>query len=124
MRGEHSNGGDLSQDSLRPELHRKGVAEKVLPMNDPASKRTRSFYNALSASSVGLELGVAVILALLGGMWLDSQLGTEPWFMLVGLVIGLIAGFRNVLRAVDRSDRAAAREALRSAPLNDGVARG
>jgi ATP synthase protein I len=111
MRGEHSNGGDLSQDSLRPEVHRSRVAEKV--HDDPASKRTRGFYNALSASSVGLELGVAVILALLGGMWLDSQLGTEPWFMLVGLVIGLIAGFRNVLRAVDRSDRAAAREVAR-----------
>jgi ATP synthase protein I len=113
MRGELSNGGDLSQDSLRPEVHRSRVAEKALPLDDVASKRSRRFYNALSASSVGLELGIAVILALLGGMWLDTELGTSPWFMLVGLVIGLIAGFRNVLRAVERSDRAAAREAAR-----------
>jgi ATP synthase protein I len=115
MRGVSSNGGDLSQDSLRPEVHRSPVPveRSEAPYNDVASKRTRNLYNSLSASSVGLELGIAVIIALLGGMWLDSQLGTEPWFMLLGLVIGLVAGFRNVIRAVERSDRAAAREATR-----------
>jgi ATP synthase protein I len=112
MRGAAPDGGDLSQESLRPEVHRSRVADKVL--DDSASKRTRNFYHALSASSVGLELGVAVILALLGGMWLDTQLGTEPWFMLLGLVIGLIAGFRNVMRAIERSDRAAALELERA----------
>jgi len=70
-------------------------------------------YQALSSSSVGLELGVSVLLGLLGGMWLDTQAGTEPWLMLVGMVIGLIAGFRGVFRAVERSDRAAKSEEAR-----------
>ena len=74
---------------------------------DPASRRTKRAYNALSASSVGLELGISVIIALLFGMWLDRRLGTQPWLMLAFLVIGLIAGFRNVLRAVARVERAA-----------------
>jgi ATP synthase protein I len=114
MRSPSPNGGDLSQDQLRPEVHRSRVDAKAQSMpDDPATRRGRNFYNSLTASSVGLELGVAVVLALLGGMWLDRELGTEPWFMLAGLVIGLIAGFRNVIRAVDRSDRAAAREAAR-----------
>jgi ATP synthase protein I len=81
------------------------------PVIDPAARRSKRVYNALSASSVGLELGVAVIISLLFGMWLDRKLGTTPWLMLVFLVIGLIAGFRNVLRAVARAERAAADEA-------------
>jgi ATP synthase protein I len=120
MHGTPHNGGELSQDELRPELHRSRVDAKV-PLNDPASRRARNLYNSLSASTVGLELGVAVVLALLGGMWLDGELGTEPWFMLAGLVIGLIAGFRNVMRAIERSDRAAALEQSVPRPSGRGT---
>jgi ATP synthase protein I len=63
-------------------------------------------YEGLSSSSVGLELGLAVVVALLFGMWLDGKLGTQPWLMLVFLVLGLVAGFRNVLRAVARAEKA------------------
>ncbi len=86
--------------------HRKAVNATI----DPAARRGKRAYNALSASSVGLELGIAVIISLLFGMWLDRHFGTEPWLMLAFLVIGVIAGFRNVLRAVARADRAAAAE--------------
>lgn len=103
-----SHRGDLSQDSVLEPAHRSTVKPKAF--NDSASKRTRQAYNALTASSVGLELGVSVVIAVLGGMWLDSEIGTSPWFMLVGMVIGLIAGFRSVFRAVERSDRAARAE--------------
>ncbi|MEO8703521.1 MAG: AtpZ/AtpI family protein [Kofleriaceae bacterium] len=78
---------------------------------DPASKRTRGMYNALSASSVGLELGISVLVAMLGGIWLDNRLGTTPWLMLLCLGFGFAAGFRGVLRAVKRADRAAEAEA-------------
>lgn len=114
MQTASTHGGDLSQDSGPGTSHRSGVAEKVSKLpDDLASRRTRQMFNTLSASSVGLELGVAVIITLLGGIWLDNQLGTTPWLMLLCLVIGLIAGFRNVLRAVERADRAAAGEESR-----------
>ncbi|MGE0870853.1 MAG: AtpZ/AtpI family protein [Kofleriaceae bacterium] len=77
---------------------------------DPATRAGRGFFHAMSASSVGLEFGVAVALALGLGIYLDRKLGTQPWLMLVCLAFGFAAGFRGVLRAVDRSDRAAARE--------------
>jgi ATP synthase protein I len=86
--------------------HRKAVNVVI----DPAARRSKRAYNALSASSVGLELGIAVVIGLLFGMWLDRRFGTEPWLMLAFLVIGLVAGFRNVLRAVARADKAAADE--------------
>lgn len=109
MQPAPSHRGDLSQDSALEPVHRSSVKPKAF--EDSASKRTRGMYQALTASSVGLELGVSVLIGLLGGMWIDGQLGTDPWIMLVGLVIGFIAGFRAVLRAVERSDKAAAKEA-------------
>jgi len=109
--------GDLSQDSAIANGHRSGVTEPLLQraagLDDVASRRTRHMYQALSASSVGLELGISVVIGLLGGMYLDGKLGTEPWLMLACLAIGLVAGFRGVLRAVDRSDRAAQAEEAR-----------
>lgn len=109
-----SQGGDLSQDSVRGTAHRSPVAEKVSQrMDDPASRRTRGMYQALSASSVGLELGVSVLIGLLGGLWLDGKAGTDPWLMIAGVMLGLVAGFRGVLKAVERSDKAAAAEEKR-----------
>jgi len=107
MQGLPSHSGEMSQGSGMAKLHRKPVNEAL----DPAARRAKRAYNALSASSVGLELGIAVVIGLLFGMWLDRELGTQPWLMLVFLVLGLVAGFRNVLRAVARAERAAEDEA-------------
>jgi F0F1-type ATP synthase assembly protein I len=86
-----------SPESTRPAL---------TPAIDPAARASKRMYQGLSSSSVGLELGIAVVIALLFGMWLDRKLGTEPWLMLVFLVLGLVAGFRNMLRAVARAEKA------------------
>jgi ATP synthase protein I len=76
-----------------------------------AARSGRQFYQMLSASSIGLELGLSVVLGILFGRWLDGKLGTTPWLMLVFLGLGLVAGFRSVMRAVRRADRAAEAEA-------------
>ena len=108
MQSAPSHRGEMSQDSDKPTLH-----PSVGPMSrsrgvDPAARTGKRAYDALSASSVGLELGISVILGLLFGWWLDKQIGTTPWMMLLFLVFGLIAGFRGVMRAVTRAERAAA----------------
>jgi F0F1-type ATP synthase assembly protein I len=109
MQSGPSHGGDLSQVSAVAPLHRSRVpdAASVVDRIDPASCRTRGMYSALNASSVGLELGLSVLIGVLFGRFLDSELGTEPWMMLLWLAIGFAAGFRGVLRAVRRADREA-----------------
>lgn len=99
-----SNRGEMSHDSAALAPHRSVVTPSGI---DPAARTGKRAYDALSASSVGLELGISVILGLLFGWWLDKQLGTAPWMMLLFLVLGLIAGFRGVMRAVGRAERAA-----------------
>lgn len=104
--GSHS--GDLSHEAAGEPAHRSPVtpAATAATVSENGGKR---FYNMLSASSVGLELGLSVVIAVVFGIWLDGKLGTTPWMMLLWLCFGLAAGFRGVLRAVRRADREADR---------------
>ncbi|HEV2035411.1 MAG TPA: AtpZ/AtpI family protein [Candidatus Dormibacteraeota bacterium] len=43
-------------------------------------------------AGIGLYLAGAVLVPLLGGVLLDRVLHTAPVFVLVGLVVGLVAG--------------------------------
>lgn len=104
--GSHS--GDLSHETTGERSHRTPVTPGA-DTASPAARGGKRLYNALSASSVGLELGLSVVISVLFGMWLDGKLGTTPWLMLLWMGIGLAAGFRGVLRAVRRADREAAR---------------
>ena len=58
-------------------------------------KRYRRY---LRFSTVGLELGFAVIIGLVVGQYLDKWLGTEPWLLLLFVIFGMAAGFRSVFR--------------------------
>lgn len=112
MQNVPSQRGDMSQDSGAPSLHPEVVTRTTRrPALDPAARTGKKAYDALSASSVGLELGLSVIIGLLIGYYLDQYLGTQPWMMLLMLCFGLAAGFRGVLRAVKRAERAAEADA-------------
>jgi ATP synthase protein I len=111
MQTDPSQRGEMSQDSLGVPLHPEVVSPGRKPAIDPAARRGKRAFDTLSASSVGLELGLSVIIGLLVGYFLDSRYGTTPWLMLLFLGFGLAAGFRGVVRAVARFDRAAARDA-------------
>ena len=50
-------------------------------------------------SGVGLTLVISTVLGLWGGYALDQWLGTGPWLMLVGLLLGIASGFVNLFRA-------------------------
>lgn len=63
-----------------------------------------------SASVVGLNLVSATFVGLLMGWWLDRWLGTNPWLLLTFLVLGIAAGFKNVLHEVRKIQKADAQE--------------
>jgi ATP synthase protein I len=58
-------------------------------------------------ASVGIELVVSTVIGLLGGRWLDSKLSTTPWLTLVGLLLGVIAGFRSMFVAARAAQKKA-----------------
>lgn len=47
-------------------------------------------------ASAGLELVVAIVVGYFGGRLLDHWLGTDPICGYIGLILGIIAGFRNL----------------------------
>ena len=109
MQTEPRHSGDLSQDSAAQPAHHT-VVPLTKSVIDPAARTAHGAYRNLSSASVGLELGLSVLIGLLIGMYLDRQAGTGPWRMLAFLGFGFAAGFRGVLRAVRREDRHAAAE--------------
>jgi len=51
---------------------------------------------------MGLELGLSVVVGFLIGSWLDKWLGTEPYFLLIFGIAGIIAGYRSIFRLAKR----------------------
>ena len=58
---------------------------------------------AARLASVGIELSVSTVVGLLGGRWLDRKFGTDPYLSLVGLLIGVFAGFRSLIRTARKA---------------------
>ena len=52
----------------------------------------------MRAASLGLEIAVVVFLGAGGGYLADGYFKTGPWLMVLGLVIGSIAGFWNAYK--------------------------
>jgi F0F1-type ATP synthase assembly protein I len=48
--------------------------------------------------AVGFQLAATVVGGLLLGSWLDNKFGLTPWLTVVGLVIGSVGGFYNLIR--------------------------
>ena len=48
------------------------------------------------ASAIGLALVLAIFIGFLLGYYADQTFGTGYFFTFIGLILGIIAGFRNV----------------------------
>jgi ATP synthase protein I len=56
----------------------------------------------VNTASVGITLVMATVIGLAGGYYADRWLGTAPWLTMIGLGIGIVAGFVNLFRAARR----------------------
>lgn len=70
----------------------------------------RQLIRLTRSSAVGLEMGISVVVGLLGGKWLDGKAGTAPWLMIAGLLLGVVAGFRGLIRVAREAQRRAKEE--------------
>lgn len=46
----------------------------------------------------GLQFAASIALFLFLGMWLDKRLGTDPWLLIAGVMVGGTAGFWSIYR--------------------------
>lgn len=70
---------------------------------------------------LSLELVVATSIGGLLGYAFDWALGTSPWLMIVLVLLGAIAGVRNMLRAVDDINAAQEKVAAENRAQGDPV---
>lgn len=72
------------------------------PFRKSADGKSDPFLVAFGLyGAVGFQLAATVVGGLFLGSWLDRKLGTLPWLTIVGLVIGTIGGFYNLVRILD-----------------------
>lgn len=66
------------------------------------SDRGKQLKTFARVGALGIELAASTVIGLLGGRWLDGKLGTEPWLSIVGLVLGVIAGFKSLYQTAKK----------------------
>ena len=68
------------------------------------SEQEKGRYKMLaSLASMGFAMVISTFLGFWLGLWLDGVFGTTPWLMIFFLLLGVIAGFRNIYAAIKKS---------------------
>ena len=87
------------------------------------TKQLRRARIWLDVSIIGIQFPVAIALGFFFGRWLDNQLGTGPWLMMVFSLFGIAAGFVNLFRITAQAGQAEKRieeiEAAEDAQADD-----
>ncbi|MDP2268500.1 MAG: AtpZ/AtpI family protein [Deltaproteobacteria bacterium] len=67
-------------------------------------KETRkSLIQVANISSMGIALGVTIFGCFFIGLYLDRKLGTTYFFTFLFLLIGILAGFKNIYGLIKKS---------------------
>ena len=56
-------------------------------------------------SSMGISMGLAIVIGVLIGYYLDKWLKTSPYFFLIFMIFGIVAGFRNIFIIMKRVEK-------------------
>ncbi len=62
------------------------------------------FKQLMQASTIGINLVLSTFVGLAIGYGLDSLFNSSPWLTIIFLILGIIAGFRELLRIASRQD--------------------
>ncbi|MED3722287.1 AtpZ/AtpI family protein [Geobacillus stearothermophilus] len=65
------------------------------------SQKQRHPFQAMALmSAIVSQLVGSILVGVFGGRWIDDRFGTEPIFLIVGLLLGLAAGVYAMLRLI------------------------
>lgn len=73
----------------------------------PEDKKPQEIIDAAKGvyilSSAGIQLVVSILIGFGMGLWLDRWLGTEPWLMILFILLGAVSGFLNIFRILKKA---------------------
>jgi ATP synthase protein I len=78
-------------------------------MTKPEPPSRAMWRSAAQLSYVGIFFGVAVAIGYGAGHWAEQRWGGAPWVSLVGVLVGIASGFRELMRVARRYQRGAGR---------------
>jgi len=70
------------------------AAEQQVEAENPMTSAPKTGGTA-DAMRLAMDLVISVVIGIGLGLLLDNYLGTKPWFMLIFMIFGVAAGFRN-----------------------------
>ena len=85
------------------------IGAEIVPIRAEASitsmkRETRRAIRELAYySSLGLQVALSIFIGLFLGVYLDRRLACTPLLTLIGLGMGIVAGFRNIGLAIKKS---------------------
>jgi ATP synthase protein I len=71
-------------------------------MKDETKKLFRELWYF---SSLSFSIALSIVIGLAIGYWLDKKFDTSPVLTLIFIGLGVLAGFRNIYHAVEKSKR-------------------
>ncbi|MCY0879200.1 MAG: AtpZ/AtpI family protein [Firmicutes bacterium] len=62
-------------------------------MAEPNQKERSAFRGVGVAAALAAQLVIAIVVGYAIGHWLDGKLHTAPWLTIIGVLMGIVAGF-------------------------------
>lgn len=56
-------------------------------------------------SSIGFAMALSIAIGVVVGYLIDEKFGTKPWFLYIGLGMGIAAAFRNLYLIYQRAKK-------------------
>jgi ATP synthase protein I len=86
--------------------HRREAEPPAAPDQGNGAARTGSALRAVAVlGGAGFTMAAAVAVGALLGNWLDHRWGTQPWLLVVGFLLGTVAGFVQMARMIKLAGR-------------------
>jgi ATP synthase protein I len=69
-------------------------------------EETRKYIKLLGlVSTMGISMALAIVIAIAIGYYLDKWFQTSPLFFLIFMILGIVAGFRNLYVIMKRAEK-------------------
>lgn len=92
-------------DDLQREVESRVKSAREAEAERLRSDRRSGWRMVAQLSTIGLTLAFAVAIGIGLGWWLDQRFKTNGILVIVGALIGIGAGFRELIRGVIRASR-------------------
>lgn len=65
-------------------------------MGEPSKENGSAFRGVGVAAALAAQLVLSIFLGFLLGHWLDNVFHAGPWLTIIGVVLGIVAGFMGL----------------------------